>query len=277
MRVTVFAAGSCSAPEALVVRGASWRCGAFPGGVVLVEHPEAGPVLVDTGFAPRQRAAARTVAARVLLRLLRPRFAPTAADGLTARGIAPLDVRHVVLTHAHHDHLGGLLDFPSATVHATPDAVAALAHPPRGHAAAYFPVLAPADLAARLRPIDTPAPVPPLLARAGVEAAFALLPGMVAVPLPGHAAGQVGVLIEDAKMDGGRRGPFFVAADAAWRGAHLDPADGARAVPPWATFAQEDRRAWAETLVRLRRLRGLVPDLPVVLTHDAATWPSADA
>ncbi len=278
MRVTVFAAGTCSAPEALVVRGAPWRRAAFPGGVVLVEHPDTGPVLLDTGFAPRQQAAAsRRLASRALLALLHPTYSPTAADRLAGLGIAAADVRHVVLTHAHHDHLGGLLDFPRAAIHATPAALAALSHPPRGHAAAYLPALAPTDLAARLTPIGASAPVPPLLARVGLESVFALLPGMVAVPLPGHAVGQVGVWIEDAETADGRRGPLFVAADAAWRGAHIDPDDGAASLPRWAALAQEDRRAWAVTLVRLRALRRLAPDLPVVLTHDAATWPASAA
>ena len=32
-------------------------------------------------------------------------------------GYAPADVRHIVLTHIHFDHCGGLPDFPAASVH----------------------------------------------------------------------------------------------------------------------------------------------------------------
>lgn len=280
MRVTVFAAGACSAPSALVTRGASWRREVFPGGVALIDHPQVGPVLVDTGFATRERLAATAIGARAFLALLRPRHVPTVAESLSARGVASPDVHHVVLTHAHHDHMGGLLDIPNAHVHATPGALTALRHPPRGHAAAYAAALAPPDLDARLRPIAAPAPVPPLLAAAGFDAAFALLPGTVAVPLPGHAAGQIGVWIDDAEAGdpaGGTayRGPLLFAADAAWRGQALDPDTGARSLPPWAWVAQESPRAWTETLRRLRALRRLAPSVPVVLAHDPATWPAS--
>ncbi len=236
-------------------------------------------MLVDTGVATRGQMMGAPVAARRLHLLLRAGGTPSLADGLAARGLAPDDIRHVVLTHAHHDHMGGLLNVPGAAIHATPDAAAALRQPPRGHRAAYVAALAPPDFDTRLRPVTARAPVPPLLAAAGFDTAFALLPGLVAVPLPGHAAGQIGVWIDDAETGSGAdgtayRGPLLLAADAAWRACHLDPDTGARSMPPWARVAQESPRAWAETLRRLRALRRLAPSVPVVLTHDAATWPA---
>lgn len=36
---------------------------------------------------------------------------------LTRLGYQPADVRHIILTHLHLDHAGGLPDFPHATVH----------------------------------------------------------------------------------------------------------------------------------------------------------------
>ncbi len=41
----------------------------------------------------------------------------TAVKQLEARGIAPSQVGHIVLTHCDSDHVGGLSDFPDAQVH----------------------------------------------------------------------------------------------------------------------------------------------------------------
>jgi len=41
----------------------------------------------------------------------------TAVRQITGLGYRPEDVRHIVLTHMHFDHCGGLPDFPQATVH----------------------------------------------------------------------------------------------------------------------------------------------------------------
>jgi glyoxylase-like metal-dependent hydrolase (beta-lactamase superfamily II) len=41
----------------------------------------------------------------------------TAARQILRLGYRPEDVRHIVLTHMHFDHCGGLPDFPQATVH----------------------------------------------------------------------------------------------------------------------------------------------------------------
>src|SRR5438067_11597524 len=60
-------------------------------------------VVVDAGFTAE-------VAARRGRRHLR---CPT--EGLAAIGIDARDVRHVVLTHFHYDHIGNLDRFPSAT------------------------------------------------------------------------------------------------------------------------------------------------------------------
>jgi glyoxylase-like metal-dependent hydrolase (beta-lactamase superfamily II) len=41
----------------------------------------------------------------------------TALRQVAGLGLSPADVRHIVVTHLHLDHVGGLADFPWATVH----------------------------------------------------------------------------------------------------------------------------------------------------------------
>jgi N-acyl homoserine lactone hydrolase len=84
----------------------------------LVEHPGAGPVLVDTGFHP-------SVAVNPSQNL--GRIAPFIFKDLTMdpnqavpaqlreKGIPPGDVRFVVMTHLHMDHASAISEFPQAT------------------------------------------------------------------------------------------------------------------------------------------------------------------
>ncbi|WP_197673995.1 MBL fold metallo-hydrolase [Micromonospora narathiwatensis] len=41
----------------------------------------------------------------------------TAVRQIERLGHSPADVRHIVVTHLHRDHTGGLADFPAARVH----------------------------------------------------------------------------------------------------------------------------------------------------------------
>lgn len=78
----------------------------------LVAHPDAGYLLVDTGFP----AAARRVPgwpAR-LVNGLRP--GTPAVDQLAALGIAATEIRTIILTHLHWDHASAAADFPVAQI-----------------------------------------------------------------------------------------------------------------------------------------------------------------
>jgi glyoxylase-like metal-dependent hydrolase (beta-lactamase superfamily II) len=85
----------------------------------LVEHPSAGPILIDTGL----HASVAVDKKQNLGRL----FAATAArtfqmepdqalpKQLRSRGIEPSDVKLIVMTHLHLDHASGMVQFPDAT------------------------------------------------------------------------------------------------------------------------------------------------------------------
>lgn len=77
-----------------------------------------GPVLVDTGFGTRDYIAP-TPSMNFFLNLMRaPRAVEeTAYHQVQRRGFRPGDVKHIIQTHLHLDHAGGLPDFPRAQVH----------------------------------------------------------------------------------------------------------------------------------------------------------------
>jgi glyoxylase-like metal-dependent hydrolase (beta-lactamase superfamily II) len=84
--------------------------------VFLLEHPDRGPVMVDTGYAASVATdPTRTLgfpAGRLLFK-----HHPNDLDALLAeRGVSAKDVELVVMTHFHSDHASGLERFAHATI-----------------------------------------------------------------------------------------------------------------------------------------------------------------
>ena len=260
----------------------------IPALVLLVHHAVHGPVLIDTGYAPRFRDATRQWPERGYA-LTTPMRLPDHEQllvQLAARGIAPRDVRHVVLTHLHADHVGGLRDFPDATIHVRAAAVDPLLAfgtsrlgRLRGTRAAFLRSLLPEDFTERVQLLEervflaeqTPDALHTLVGvsahEAAPRAAYDVFGDgtVLAVDLPGHAPGMVGILLPTVAR------PLLLVADAVWLLATLEP--GAR-------FRLAERRiAWdarvaAESLRRLQafvtsELQTLAP-YALVSSHDAA-------
>lgn len=100
------------------------------GGTCLLVDTDQGPVLVDTGLGLHDHESPSQ-----LVKFFRADFgihyAPdeTAIRQLARLGIRPEDIHHIVLTHLHFDHAGGLPDFPWAKVHLHHKEYESLLHP----------------------------------------------------------------------------------------------------------------------------------------------------
>ncbi len=89
------------------------------GGVTcLLIETNHGPVLVDTGIGIQDhwQPTQRMHWYKLLYRTSR-NIEQTAFQQVQRLGYKPEDVQHIILSHAHLDHAGGLADFPWATVH----------------------------------------------------------------------------------------------------------------------------------------------------------------
>jgi len=85
----------------------------------LLVETEQGLVLIDSGIGSADIRNPVAGLGEQWLRRTRPRLEldETAVRQVSRLGYRPEDVRHVVLTHLHRDHAGGISDFPWATVH----------------------------------------------------------------------------------------------------------------------------------------------------------------
>jgi glyoxylase-like metal-dependent hydrolase (beta-lactamase superfamily II) len=105
-----------------------WRSGTL---CLLIETSD-GPVLVDTGPGQDDYAHKPGIirAFQVVTKVpLNPEEA--ALRQVVRLGYKPEEVRHIVLTHMHFDHCGGLPDFPRASIHVHAREYEAFGGPPR--------------------------------------------------------------------------------------------------------------------------------------------------
>ena len=159
----------------------------FPVLSFVVEHPE-GAFAVDAGLG-----------SGVVIPRWQSRFVPVVAEAgpaigaqMRAQGIDPDSIERVILTHLDWDHVGGIRDLPGAeTLVHRPEYEAAVG---RGGAMRYRSDRWPAEFTPSLYDLDGPQLGPFPRSRTLTSAGDVHL-----VPLPGHSAGQVGVVLETDK------------------------------------------------------------------------------
>ncbi|MEW6718272.1 MAG: MBL fold metallo-hydrolase [Chloroflexota bacterium] len=134
----------------------------------------------------------------------------TAVRQLTRLGHPPETVRHIVLTHLHFDHAGGLPDFPHAQVHVHRREYEALRNPRALIELAYDPL----DFAHGPSWVLYDEPNADWLTFEAIRLPFS--PAMYLVPLFGHTRGHCGVAIQDED------GWLFQCADALPANAQFD-------------------------------------------------------
>jgi len=203
--------------ECLAMQGGSLRRVAFPSLSGLMIHPSAGPILFDTGYSEHFRLATEPFPER-LYRWATPMRLPAHQKlerQLGRFGLSPGDVALCILSHFHGDHIAGLHDLPNARILAMRAGYESLQGQGRWRALlrGSLPALLPADAGARLGFVESTPRVslpPPWKA---LGDGFDLLGdrSIIGVPLPGHAAGQLGLLIRDSKDR-----EVLLAADATW-------------------------------------------------------------
>ena len=162
---------------------------------LLVETGAAGLVLVETGIGLGDIEHPQESLGAGFLAFAEPVLdaGQTAVRQVARLGFAPEDVRHVVITHLHRDHAGGLPDFPHATVHlheAEHRAATDPDDPYHRYGAEYFPQIQRAH-----GPRWAPARAEGSwfgLPAAGLEG---LPDDILLIPLPGHTPGHSGVAV----------------------------------------------------------------------------------
>jgi N-acyl homoserine lactone hydrolase len=201
-----------------------WRDEALPVNAFLVEHSE-GMCLFDTGQTAAASAADWFPRWHPFFRLARFELEPEdeLAPQLRSFGVDPRQIRRVVLSHLHTDHVGGLHAFAGAQVLVSRlewERATGLGGRIRG----YLPQHWPPGLQPRLVDFDGDA-VGPFPASYDIAGDGRLL----LVPTPGHTPGHAALLVRDPDQS------WLLAGDMAHTAAELEVA-----APATAAWCEEE-------------------------------------
>lgn len=252
--------GFCLALESHLLSGGARREIHCHATVALLRHPTQGYILWDTGYAARMFDVTRRLPFSIYARITPLRLDPALAlvNQLPRMQVAPADIQWIILSHFHADHIAGLLDFPQAHIVCSTEAyqVIAAAQGFRALRKAFIPALMPTDFTSRARMLSdfSGAPLPFLGRTVDLFNDGSLL----AMRLPGHARGQIGVLANST------RGPVLLAADSCW----LSRSYRERRAPPRiANLILDDPRATRKTIDALHVFAVARPDVNIIPTH----------
>jgi N-acyl homoserine lactone hydrolase len=234
-------------------RGWDW----LPIPAFLVEHPGAGPILIDTGLHP---SCATDVAANMgragkLLYEVRMDHDQPLRFQLPGRGVETADIGIVIMTHLHIDHASAVSEFPGATflVDKREWEAAVVGGTLEGYHQRQF------DHAFDWRTLDYGAD--PVQSFSGFAKSLDLFAdGSVRViSTPGHTAGHQSVVLRTS------HGEVLVVADAAF----TERALRGKATP----LRIHDEHLYRRSLNEIGRYLEQTPDAVVIPGHDWIVWP----
>ncbi len=205
-------AGHCFSKENHAISNGRKKAVIFNALWGLIEHPEEGYILFDTGYSTRFYKATAKYPNKIYAQITNVHISPEqeVKAQLEANGISPDSIKHIFISHFHADHVGGLRDFPNATFYASSNAVKSYKNSSKtlGFTKGILKNLFPDDFIKRVSIIDEKQKIPLPVFGNGYD-----LFGdghLIAVPLFGHAAGQMGLLIST------KRQKYLLISDACW-------------------------------------------------------------
>jgi glyoxylase-like metal-dependent hydrolase (beta-lactamase superfamily II) len=270
MQVNFFQGGYCTHPQAMVIRDGKWKTANFPSLFALISHPQIGAILFDTGYSQRFFAETSHFPFQ-LYALTTPVYlqpGESAVEQLQNHGLEPEEIKYIIISHFHADHIGGLSDFPNAQFICFQSAYQAVKS--LGKIAAlksgFLAGLLPSDFEQRAIFVEQKNSIPLLHEYSIFETGFDLFDdgSLIAVELPGHATGQLGLFFTD-----GDNQSYFLIADACW----LSRAYQEFVQPhPIANLIFANSRDYVDTLYKIHQLHKSNPRLKIIPTHCSDTW-----
>jgi glyoxylase-like metal-dependent hydrolase (beta-lactamase superfamily II) len=212
----LFSAGYCTNFERITLKSGKFKSIKFPANFALIKHPSEGYILFDTGYSQHFIEETKKFPFNIY-KMLTPVYFnedESAYNQIINKGIDPEEIKYIIISHFHADHIAGLKDFKNCKFICFNKAyyeikdktgISALKN-------AFIPNLLPTDFEKRVIFIDMKQPFyigneySPLTFAYDVFSDRSIL----AVELTGHAVGQMGIIFEN------NNNKIFLCADACW-------------------------------------------------------------
>ncbi len=258
-------AGKCFHPEFITIRSGSFKSCEFPSYFGIFNHPKRGLILYDTGYSERFSREVSHFPGKLYGWMTPVKYSPseTALAQIQAKGLSAQDVKYIFISHFHADHISGLKDFPNAQLVCFKSAFDEISElgPWKSLLHGVLPDLLPEGIKERAlwvedtMMISLPAYMQPF------HYGFDLFgdQSLIAVELPGHTQGQMGLLFQDLLGQ-----EVFLIGDACWSSRAYQEN---RTPNPITRLILSNWREYCETLSRLNHLHRSYPKLKMIPSH----------
>lgn len=237
----------------------------FPATVALIYHEQFGYILFDTGYSLRFHEVTKRFPEK-LYALVTPvdiSAEETLVEQLRRRNITNKDIKLIILSHFHADHIGGISDFPTAQYIYLKHAYDALQNLSTVRAVfnGFLKKLLPDDFLNRSSAFTFTARTSTKLDYDYFSDGYDVLGdgSLIAVELPGHAPGHIGLIVHADK------GAYFLVGDACWVRENFT----CDSQPHWLVrrFVLHNVAQYKATLNQLKQFHLHYPEVKIVPCH----------
>jgi glyoxylase-like metal-dependent hydrolase (beta-lactamase superfamily II) len=254
-------AGYCLAKESHTIKNGSDAAIKFYALFGLIYHEKSGWILFDTGYAKRFFEATENFPYKLysILTKVTVETNQEVKEQIRHFGLNSSDIKHIIISHFHADHISGLKDFENASFYCSRRAYAQVINTNQcaGMTKGILKSLIPNDFQNRIKIIED---ISTLLHDDIFNFKYDLFKDetILIYDLPGHAEGQIGIEINTKKQK------YFLIADSCW---HESAYKNSALPNQIVRIFFKSWKGYKETLRKIYQYHKKNPDVKIVPSH----------
>jgi glyoxylase-like metal-dependent hydrolase (beta-lactamase superfamily II) len=254
-------AGYCLAKESHTIKNGSDAAIKFNALFGLIYHEKSGWILFDTGYAKRFFQATENFPYKLysILTKVTVETNQEVKEQIRHFGLNSSDIKHIIISHFHADHISGLKDFENASFYCSRKAYDQVINTNQcaGLTEGILKSLIPDDFQNRIKIIED---ISTLLHDDIFNFKYDLFKDetILIYDLPGHAEGQIGIEINTKKQK------YFLIADSCW---HESAYKNSALPNQIVRIFFKSWKGYKETLRKIYQYHKKNPDVKIVPSH----------